>query len=107
MVPALVDGCCGTAMLVPNHQNKLSHQIDVDNQPYAVGKPFFMSNPPLPEGPNVSDNKVGGWLGPRPGYVENKHGYVEPTKPTPEAPGGQGQRIAHLQINKPTLFPLK
>ena len=107
MVPQLVDGCCEPGFLVANHSNKLSHQIDVNNQPYAVGKPFFMSNPPLPEGPNVSDNKVGGWLGPRPGYVENKHGYVEPTKPIPEAPGGQGQSIAHLQINKPTLFPLK
>jgi hypothetical protein len=107
MVPQLVDGCCQPEMLVANHRNKLSHQVDVNNQPYAVGKPFFMRNPPRSLGTNVTYNKRGGWVGPRPGYVENKHGYVEPTRPTPEAPGGQGQTIEHLKINRPTLFHIK
>jgi hypothetical protein len=107
MVPELVNGCCQPEFLVANHQNKLSHQIDLDNQRYAVGKHFFLAKPPQPQGPNVSDHKVGGWIGPRPGYVENKHGYTGNTRPIPEAPGGQGQTIAQLKINKPTLFRLK
>ena len=110
MVPELVhgglceDGSCRPAILAPNNTNKVSHRIDVNSQPYAVGKPFFMRNPPVSEGPNVSDHKVGGWLGMRSGYVENKHGYAGNTRPTPAAPGRQGQTIEHLKINKPTLF---
>jgi hypothetical protein len=91
---------------VPNHIHSPGIQVDVNNQPYAVGKPYFMATPPEPEGPNVSPNKVGGYVGVRTPYVENKHGYAQPTKPVPQAPGGQGQEIAHLKINKPTLFKI-
>jgi hypothetical protein len=101
------DGCCEHKIQDANHTHSPGIQVAVDNQPYAVGKPFFMANPPMPEGPNVSDHKVGGYLGPRSGYVENKHGYVKPSDPTPTAPGGQGQEPAHLKINKPTLFSIK
>jgi hypothetical protein len=104
MHPRMVTECCDHRIEDPNHEHSVGIQVAVDNQPYAVGKPFFMRSPPEPEGPNVSDNKVGGYLGPRSGYVENKHGYVKPSGPTPQAPGGQGQEPAHLKINKPTLF---
>lgn len=109
MHPRMVatDGCCDHKIEDPNHTHSAGIQVDKDNQPYAVGKPFFMANPPMPEGPNVSDHKVGGYLGPRSGYVENKHGYVKPSDPTPKAPGGQGQQPAHLNINRPTLFSIK
>jgi hypothetical protein len=108
MHPSMVgDGCCGAKIEDPNHTHSPGIQVAVDNQPYAVGKPFFMANPPLPEGPNVSDHKVGGYLGPRSGYVENKHGHVNPTLPVRTAPGGQGQEPAHLNINRPTLFSIK
>ena len=108
MNPHMVgDGCCDHKIEDPNHTHSSGIQVAVDNQPYAVGKPFFMANPPLPEGPNVSDHKVGGYLGPRSRYVENKHGYVKPSAPTPTAPGGQGQEPPHLKINKPTLFSIK
>ena len=93
-------------IVVPNHTHSPGIQVDVNNQPYAVGKPYFMASPPQPEGPNVSPNKVGGYLGVRTQYVENKHGYVEPTKSVPQAPGPQGQDIAQLKINKPTLFQI-
>ena len=109
MHPRMVatDGCCDHKIEDANHTHSAGIQVDVDNQPYTVGKPFFMANPPLPEGPNVSDHKVGRYLGPRSRYVENKHGYVKPSAPTPTAPGGQGQEPAHLKINAPTLFPIK
>ena len=109
MHPRMVgnDGCCEHKIEDPNHTHSPGIQVAVNNQPYAVGKPFFMANPPMPEGPNVSDHKVGGYLGPRPGYIENKHGFVKPTPPAREAPGGQGQEHAQLKINKPTLFNIK
>jgi hypothetical protein len=108
MHPRMVEhGCCDDKIEDANHTHSPGIRVAVDNQTYAIGKPFFMANPPMPEGPTVSDNKVGGYLGPRPGYVENKHGYVKPSVPTPKAPGGQGQRPAHLKINKPTLFSIK
>ena len=66
-----------------------------------------MRNPPNSLGTNVTYNKRGGWVGRRPGYVENKHGYEGNTRPVPQAPGGQGQTIEHLKINRPTLFRLK
>ena len=102
-----VDGCCDHNIEDPNHIHSAGIQVAVDNQRYAVGKTFFMANPPLPEGPNVSDHKVGGYLGPRSKYVENKHGFAGSTPEVPTAPGGQGQQIAHLQINKPTLGNIK
>lgn len=101
------DGCCDHKIEDANHTHSAGIQVDVDNQMYAVGKPFFMSNPPLSEGPNVSDNKVGGYLGPRSTYVENKRGFVAKSSPVPTAPGGQGQNVAHLKINKPTLGNIK
>jgi hypothetical protein len=106
MHPRMVatDGCCDHKIEDPNHTHSVGMQVAVDNQRYALGKPFFMANPPEPQGPNVSDHKVGGYLGARPAYVENKHGYVNPTPPVPTAPGGQGQNPEHLKINRPTLF---
>jgi hypothetical protein len=101
------DGCCDHKLEDANHIHSAGIQVAVDNQPYVVSKPFFMASPPLPEGPNVSDHKVGGYLGPRSAYVENKRGYVKPSDPTPKAPGGQGQEPPHLKINKPTLFSIK
>ena len=107
-VPEMVtSGCCDNqGITAPNHTHSPGIQL-VNSQPYAVGKPFFMRNPPQSEGPNVSPHKVGGYLGVRTAYVENKHGYVQPSKPTPVAPGGQGQEIAHLKINKPNLANVK
>jgi hypothetical protein len=61
----------------------------------------------MPQGPNVSPNKVGGHLGNRTAYVERKHGYVKPTETIPVAPGGQGQYPAHLKINNPTFGIVK
>ena len=108
MHPRMVgDGCCDHKIEDPNHTHSPGIQVAVNNQPYVVGKPFFMANPPMPEGPNVSDHKVGGYLGHRSAYVENKHGFVKPTSPVPKAPGGQGQQPAHLNINRPTLFSIK
>jgi hypothetical protein len=104
----VTSGCCDNKGIVaPNHTHSPGIRVAVDNQRYAVGKGFFMKNPPLAEGPNVSPHKVGGYLGPRSGYVENKHGNVAPTRPVPEAPGGQGQEITQLKINKPTLGIIK
>jgi hypothetical protein len=107
-VPEMVaSGCCDNqGITAPNHTHSPGLPL-VNSQPYAVGKPFFMASPPQPQGPNVSPHKVGGYLGPRTVYIENKHGYVEPTKPTPIASGPQGQDIAHLKINKPNLFNVK
>lgn len=109
MHPRMVatDGCCDHKLEDPNHTHSPGIQVAVNNQPYALGKPFFMANPPEAQGPNVSDHKVGGYLGPRSAYVENKHGFVKPTPPVPTAPGGQGQEPAHLNINRPTLFSIK
>jgi hypothetical protein len=101
------DGCCDHRIEDANHTHSPGIQVDVDNQRFAVGKPFFMSDPPVPQGPNVSDNKVGGHLGPRSAYVENKHGFAGNTRQVPTAPGGQGQDIAQLKINKPNLGNVK
>lgn len=101
------DGCCDHKIEDANHTHSAGIGLDVDNQPYAVGKPFFMSDPPLPQGPNVSDHKVGGYLGARSAYVENKHGFAGNTAEIPTAPGPQGQDIAQLKINQPTLGDIK
>jgi len=105
--PRMVNGCCDHNLEDPNHTRSAGIRVNVDNQKYALGKPFFMANPPLPEGPNVSENKVGGYLGVRSGYIENKHGFVARSSQVPTAPGGQGQTIAQLKINKPTLGEIK
>ena len=108
MHPRMVTAeCCDHKLEDANHTHSPGIRVAEDNQRYALGKGFFMKNPPLAEGPNVSPHKVGGYLGPRSGYVENKHGYVKPSGPTPEAPGGQGQEIAQLKINKPSLGMIK
>jgi hypothetical protein len=101
------DGCCDHNIEDPNHTRSPGIPVDVDNQKYAVGKPFFLSNPPRPQGPNVSRNKVGGYLGVRSRYVENKHGFVAQSREIPSAPGGQGQDITQLKINKPLLGNVK
>jgi hypothetical protein len=103
----VADKCCNNNIEDPNHTHSPGIQVAVDNQRYALGKKFFMANPPLPQGPNVSKHKVGGYIGHRSKYIENKHGHVDPTRPTPKAPGGQGQNPANLKINKPTLFGIK
>ena len=105
MHPQTLDGTRECELSVPNHEH--SPGLPVCDQKVAVGKPFFMRSPPNPQAPNTSDNKVGAYFNPRSGYVENKHGYVKPSGPTPKAPGGQGQEPAHLKINRPTLFPVK
>jgi hypothetical protein len=101
------DGCCDHKIEDANHTHSPGILVDVNNQKYAVGKSFFMSDPPMPEGPNVSDNKVGGYLGPRSKYVENKHGFVANLPEVPKAPGGQGQDIAQLKINKSNIANIK
>jgi hypothetical protein len=101
------EGCCDRRIEDANHTRSPGIQVDVDNQRYAVGKPFFMADPPMPQGPNVSDNKVGGYIGPRSKYVENKHGFAGRSAEIPTAPGGQGQDIPHLQINNPSLGIVK
>jgi hypothetical protein len=101
------DGCCDHRIEDANHTPSPGIRVDVNNQPFAVGKPFFMSDPPMPQGPNVSTNKVGGYIGPRSAYVENKHGFAGRSAEIPKAPGGQGQDIAHLNINKPNLASVK
>ena len=108
MHPRMVTAeCCDHKLEDANHTHSPGILVAQDNQRYALGKGFFMKNPPEPEGPNVSPHKVGGYLGPRSGYVENKHGYVKFSDPIPEAPGGQGQEIAQLKINAPTLATIK
>ena len=100
------NGCHNSSIVAPNHTHSPGLNL-VNNQPYALGKPFFMANPPEPEGPNVSPRKVGSYYTPKSGYVENKHGYVRLSDPIPVAPGSQGQEIAHLKINKPNLAIVK
>jgi hypothetical protein len=107
MHPRMTTECCDHKIETPNHTHSPGIGLDINNQPYAVGKPFFMGNPPMPEGPNVSNHKVGGFLGPRSIHVGTKHGFVNPTRPIQEAPGGQGQDLAQLKINQPTLFNIK
>jgi len=100
--PRMVDtgGCCEHRIEDANHT--ASPGIQPSKQPYALGNGFFMASPPLPQGPNVSSHKVGGYLGPRPQLVYNNHGFAGRTRPTPVAPGGQGQEIPQLKINKPS-----
>jgi hypothetical protein len=106
MLPSKVDGCSINNVEDARHNHKPGIQIDVDNQRYAVGKDFFMANPPNPQGTNVSGNrKRGGYLGNRAPYVERKQGFVKPTEPIPQAPGPQGQDIEQLRINSPTFVP--
>jgi len=105
MGPKLDSATNGTCFSA-NHTHSPGLSIAV-NPTSAPGKPFFMASPPMPQGPNVSPNKVGGYLGNRAVYVERKHGYVKPTGPTPVAPGGQGQYPAHLKINNPTFGIIK
>jgi len=100
-----VAGCCVAPIEKATHTDKTGIRIDVDNQRFAVGKRFFMSNPPKAQGDNVNNaNKLGGYVGPRPNYIERKHGFVAPTDPIPVAPGPQGQDIQQLKINSPTFF---
>lgn len=105
--PRMMSDCCDHKIETPNHTHSPGIQVNVDHQKYAIGKPFFMRAPPLAEGPNVSRHKVGGYIGNRTPHITVDHGYVEPTRPTKTAPGGQGQNIAHLRINQPTLFKVK
>lgn len=99
------DGCCDFNIEHPNHTHSPGIRVGVDNQKHATGKRFFMSNPPLPQGDNVNNrNKIGGYLGVRYKYVENKKGLVKPTDQIPKAPGPQGQQIEQLKINSPTFF---
>jgi hypothetical protein len=105
MTAKLSSATSGTCFPV-NHTHSPGLSIAV-NPTSAPGKPFFMASPPKPQGPNVSPNKVGGYLGHRSAYVERKHGYVKPTGPTPVAPGGQGQYPAQLKINNPTFGIVK
>ena len=107
MHPRMMTECCDHKIETPNHTHSPGIHVNVDNQRYAPGKPFFMASPPMPQGPNVSDHKVGGFLGNRPTLVGTKHGFVNPTIAIPQAPGGQGQDLAHLRINQPTLFNIK
>jgi hypothetical protein len=104
MAPKLSSAKSGTCFPV-NHTH--SPGISVANPISAPGKHFFMASPPKPQGPNVSPNKVGGYLGNRSAYVERKHGHVNPTNPIPVAPGGQGQYPAQLKINNPTFGVVK
>jgi hypothetical protein len=103
--PKLLSATSGTCFAA-NHTHSPGLSIAV-NPTSAPGKPFFMASPPMPQGPNVSPNKVGGYLGNRSAYVERKHGYVKPTDPIPVAPGGQGQYPAQLKINNPTFGIVK
>jgi hypothetical protein len=108
MNPKSISSCCQTSRIEnANHTHSPGIPIGVDNQRYAVGKPFFMANPPDAQAPNVSSHKVGGYLGVRSKRIEEHHGFVKPTEPIPIAPGGQGQFPEQLKINKPTLFNIK
>jgi len=107
MHPEKVLGCSNGRQLETANHTPSSGIQQTNSQPYAVGKPFFMRNPGQPQAENTSPLKVGAYYSPLSGYVENKHGYVQPTAEVPKAPGPQGQTIAHLQINKPTNFNLK
>jgi hypothetical protein len=101
------DGCCEHKIEDPNHTHSSGIQTSVDNQRYSLGKHFFMASPPLPQGDKVSYTKIGGYVGHRSPYIENKRGYVQPSAPIPVASGGQGQDIPQLKINKPTLANIK
>jgi hypothetical protein len=105
MGPRMLSATSGTCFAA-NHTHSPGLSVAV-NPTSAPGKQFFMANPPMPQGPNVSSNKVGGYLGPRSVYVERKHGYVKPTGPIPTAPGGQGQYPAQLKINNATNARVK
>jgi hypothetical protein len=90
----VVSGCCNNAgITAPNHTHKPGIQIAGNTQPYALGKPFFMANPPQPQGYNMSPNKVGTYTSPTKPSINLSHGYVQPTRPIPTAPGGKGQRL--------------
>jgi hypothetical protein len=101
-VPSKVNGCCGPQIEKPVHTIKDTLLVGTNNQRYSVGKPFYVAENQQPA--NVAPKQGGGYLGPRTTYVERKHGYVQPTLPTPVAPGGQGQDKAVLRINDPTFF---
>jgi hypothetical protein len=107
-VPDMILGCkaSNNTIITPNHTHSPGIRVDENNQQYAVGKSFFMSNPPMPQAANTSPLKVGTYYTPKSGYVENKQGYVKPTSPVRIASGSQGQAISQLKINKPTLFPI-
>jgi hypothetical protein len=107
MHPQKVLGCSNGRQLETANHTPSSGIQQTNSQPYAVGKSFFMRNPPQPQTENTSPLKVGAYYTPLSGYVENKHGYVMNTREVPKAPGPQGQEIAHLKINKPTTFNLK
>jgi hypothetical protein len=106
-VPDMVtSGCCDNKGITEANHTR-SPGIQRSKQIRAYGKPFFMANPPNPQGPNVSSLKPGGYLGPRVRNINKVRGSIEPTQPIPTAPGGQGQTIAQLKINRPTLFNIK
>ena len=108
MHPSKLAGCINNFNIEnPNHTHSPGIDVDCGRLSRVVEKPFFMQSPPMPQGPNVSSHKVGSYYTPLSGYVENKHGYVQPTRPTSVAPGGQGQQVAQLKINRPTLFNIK
>jgi len=106
MHPQKAIGCDGNSKLEDANHTHSPGLNGKNSQPYAVGKPFFMRSPPQPQTENTSPLKVGSYYSPLSGYVENKHGYVKPTAEVPKAPGPQGQEIAHLNINRPTLFSI-
>uniref|UniRef100_A0A6C0JNZ8 Uncharacterized protein n=1 Tax=viral metagenome TaxID=1070528 RepID=A0A6C0JNZ8_9ZZZZ len=99
-VESKVTGCCGPQIEDANHTH--SPGLPLNKQVEAIGKPFYIAPNPQPN--NVARKQGGGYLGPQVGYVENKQGFVEPTRPIPKAPGPQGQRKAVLRINDPTFF---
>jgi hypothetical protein len=105
MGPKMGSATNGTCFPV-NHIHSPGLSVAV-NPKSAPGKHFFMASPPKSQGPNVSPNKVGGYLGNRSQYVERKHGHVNPTRVIPTAPGGQGQHPAQLKINNPTFVDVK
>jgi len=108
MHPSKLAGCTNSRQLeTPNHIHSSGIDVDCSRLSRAGNKTFFMQSPPMPQGPNVSSHKVGSYHTPLSGYVENKRGHVEPTRPTPVAPGGQGQQVPQLKINNPTLFNIK
>jgi hypothetical protein len=94
-VPEMVaSGCCNNSgITTPNHIHSPGIQNAGNTQPYAVGKRFFMANPPQPQGYNMSPRKVGTYTSPIKPSINLSHGYVQPTRPIPTAPGGKGQRL--------------
>jgi hypothetical protein len=99
-VPSKVDGCCVVNIEDANHTP--SPGLPINKQIRAYGKSFYVASNPQPS--NVAPKQGGGYVGPRSGYVENKHGFVQRTEAIPVAPGGQGQTKATLRINDPTFF---